>query len=95
VSVPPVTIAVRVSPRSGRDEVAGVTDDGELNVRVRAAAVDGAATRAALRLIASELGLPASSVELVSGAASRHKRMRLRGVDVVCLRERWPGLSVR
>jgi uncharacterized protein (TIGR00251 family) len=90
-----VTIAIRVSPRSGRDEVVGVTDDGELHVRVRPAPVDGAATRAAMRLLASVLGLPQSSLELVSGATSRHKRVRVRGVPASDLRERWPGLAVR
>jgi uncharacterized protein (TIGR00251 family) len=93
--VGPVIIALRVSPRSGRDEIAGVTDDGELHIRVRPAPVDGAATSAALRLLASVLGLPQSSLELVSGATSRHKRVRILGLDASDLRERWPGLALR
>jgi uncharacterized protein (TIGR00251 family) len=88
-----LTIAVRVSPRSGRDEIAGVTD-GELHIRVRPAPVDGAATRAAIRLLASALGLPPSSLELVSGITSRHKRVRLHGIEGEVVRRRWPGIAV-
>jgi uncharacterized protein (TIGR00251 family) len=89
-----LTIAVRLSPRSGREEVAGVTEAGELHIRVRPAPVDGAANGAAVRLIAAALGVAPSAIELVSGASSRHKRVRIAGVDATIVRRRWPGVAI-
>ncbi len=47
--------------------------DDTLVVAVRAPAVDGRATQAALRAVAQALGVPAREVTLVSGATSRTK----------------------
>jgi uncharacterized protein (TIGR00251 family) len=73
------TIRVRVTPRSGRDEIGG-WHDGELRVRVRAAPVDGQANAAVCRLIAKQAGVPPSAVEVINGASSRTKTLRIEGV---------------
>ena len=86
-----VIVSVRVTPRAGRDEVAGVDDDGALRVRVSAAPVAGAATEAVIRLLASTLHVPPSSIEVVSGASSRRKRLRIRDFDASAIRERFGG----
>ena len=88
-----VIVSVRVTPRAGRDEVAGVDGEGVLRVRVSAAPAGGAATEAVIRLLASALHVPPSSIEVVSGASSRRKRLRIRGMDATGLRERWPGVA--
>ena len=51
----------------------GGSHDGALVVRVTARAVDGAATEAVLKAVASALGLRPYEVALVSGATSRTK----------------------
>lgn len=89
-----VVLSVRVTPRSGRTEVRGVDDDGVLRIRVSAAPVDGAANEATRKLIAAELRVQPSSVEVVSGASSRHKRLRIQGTDRAHVLERWPGLTL-
>ena len=86
--------AIRVTPRGGRDAIEGVTEDGGLRVRVRAAPVDGAATEAVLRLVADALGVPRSRVTLEAGAAARTKRLRVDGIDAEVIRSRWPGVDV-
>ena len=73
-------IRVRVTPRSGRDEVVGWQGD-ELRVRVRAAPVEGQANEALCRLIAKHVGVPSSAVEVVGGATSRTKTLRLEGLS--------------
>ena len=88
-----VRFAVRLTPRAGRDRIDGVSG-GELRVHVSAPPVDGAATRALLRLLASDLDLPTGAVSLVTGASSRHKVVEVAGVDAASLRTRWPGLAV-
>jgi uncharacterized protein (TIGR00251 family) len=89
-----VVIPVRVIPRAGRDEVAGADASGALRVRVAAPPADGAANRAVLRTLAAALDVPPSAIELVSGAHSRTKRLRVHGVDASALVARWPGLSI-
>lgn len=77
---------LHVRPGSRRDHVGGA-HDGALVVRVRARAVDQAATASALSLVAGAFGVSASAVELVRGATSRSK--------VVVIRGDAPGLSRR
>jgi uncharacterized protein YggU (UPF0235/DUF167 family) len=71
-------LAVRVTPRGGRDAVEGwVRDDAgrvALKVRVAAAAADGQANAAVIALLAKALGLPKSSLLLVAGQTARLKR---------------------
>jgi uncharacterized protein len=88
-----IIIAVRVTPRSGRDEVVGVDAAGVLRVRVTAAPVEGAANRALVRTLAAALDVPASAVTIVAGANGRQKRVRLAGLDATDLASRWPGLA--
>jgi uncharacterized protein YggU (UPF0235/DUF167 family) len=86
---------VRVTPRAGRDEVAGVGSAGELLVKVRAAPADGAANAAVLRIIAAAAGVAPSRLQLVRGATSRTKIVSIGGVAESDLRARWPGLLTR
>ena len=88
-------VAVRVTPRGGRDAIEGVTEAGELQVRVPAAPADGAANAAVIKLVAKAAQVPRGAVTLVSGATGRHKRLGIDGGDPQALRSLWPGVSVR
>jgi uncharacterized protein (TIGR00251 family) len=72
-------LAIRVTPRSARPGIGNwrVGQDGrdELEVRVAEAPADGTANDAVVRLLAKALGTSRSEVSIVSGAASRHKRV--------------------
>jgi uncharacterized protein len=74
-------LAVRVTPRGGRDAIEGWVRDAAgrpvLKVRVAAAATDGAANAAVLALLAKAIGRPKSSLTLVSGQSARLKRIDL------------------
>ena len=89
-----VVVSIRLTPRSGRDQVLGPDEDGVIHARVGAPPVDGAANRALVQLLATSLRLPPSSIEIVTGSRSRHKRVRLTGADADAIRARWPGVSV-
>ncbi|CAG1019723.1 hypothetical protein BURC_04634 [Burkholderiaceae bacterium] len=65
-----------VVPGAKRTEVAGL-HGGALRVRLAAPPVDGKANEALIAWLAAELGLPRRSVELLRGASSRRKQMRL------------------
>ena len=74
----PAYISVHVTPKSGRDEVVGFEDgpQGEvLKVRITAPPADGKANKAVCKLIASELHLPKTAVDVAGGASSRYKRI--------------------
>ena len=86
---------MRLTPRGGADRIEGAGPNGELLARVAAAPVDGAANRALIHLIAGELGLAPSSVELLSGDRGRHKRVSVDGVTSAAVAARWPGVKAR
>ncbi len=74
---------IRVTPRGGRDAIEGPRQlaDGRtvLALRVASVAEDGAATAAAIRLVAKAAGIPPSAVSLASGRTARVKRLNLAG----------------
>lgn len=74
-------LAVRLTPRGGRDAVQGWGQDGEgrpfLKVRVSAPPVDGVANAALIAFLAKTLGRPRSSVSIVSGATARLKLVEI------------------
>ena len=73
-----LVFAVRVVPRASKTAAAG-EHDGALKVRVAAPPVEGAANAELTRFLAKRLGLPAGSVSLVGGHASRSKVVRASG----------------
>jgi uncharacterized protein YggU (UPF0235/DUF167 family) len=70
-------VVVTVKPGSRKGPLVEAGADGTLTIYVRERAVEGKATEAAARLLAAHLGVPRSSVELISGATSRLKRFRV------------------
>ncbi|RDJ22435.1 hypothetical protein DWF00_02295 [Bosea caraganae] len=76
-------LAVRLTPRGGRDAIDGVellADRREvLKVRVRAAPTEGEANAALLALLAKLLGVPRSRTELAAGATARLKVVAVSG----------------
>ena len=69
-------LSVRVQPRARRDEVVGWQGT-TLRVRVTAPPAEGRANQAVIALLADALGVPRSSIELVSGVAGRDKLVRI------------------
>jgi uncharacterized protein (TIGR00251 family) len=63
---------VRVIPRAGRTEIAGVRD-GAVLVRLAAAPVEGAANAELIDLLARILRIPKRDITIVSGERSRSK----------------------
>jgi uncharacterized protein YggU (UPF0235/DUF167 family) len=78
-------LAVRLTPRGGRDAADGWALDADgrpyLKVRVASPPVDGAANAALIAFLAKRLKIPRSAIRLVSGDTARTKRLELDGVD--------------
>ena len=78
-----VTLAVRLTPKGGRDAIEGIEQmaDGRtvLKARVAAPPSEGEANDALIRLIAKALGVPSRDVALAAGATARVKRLTVAG----------------
>ncbi|CAG0933216.1 hypothetical protein TFLX_02971 [Thermoflexales bacterium] len=84
-----VTFAVRVVPRSSRNQIVGV-EGGALKIKLTAPPVEGAANAALIEFVAEWLGVRRSAVSIVSGDKARNKLVRVKGVT----RERVVGREV-
>jgi uncharacterized protein YggU (UPF0235/DUF167 family) len=71
---------VHVHP-GARAAFVGGDYDGALVVRVRARAVDGAASNEVLTVVAEAFHVPHTSVHLIRGVTSRRKVLRIEGED--------------
>ncbi|MCW3846349.1 DUF167 family protein [Sphingomonas sp. LB-2] len=85
-----ILIAVRVTPRGGRDAFGGGTA-GHFAARLAAAPVAGAANSALVVLVAKAFGVAKRDVALISGQTARLKRLRVSG-DPQALAERAASL---
>jgi uncharacterized protein len=78
-----ISVALRVTPRGGRDDIDGLETlaNGRtvVKVRVRAIADGGEANRAVTELLAKALGVPKAKVRILSGATSRLKQIAVDG----------------
>ena len=75
-----LVLSVHVQPRAGQSAVVG-RHGHALKVVVAAPPLDDRANEATAVLLATELGVARSSVELVGGARSREKRFRIEADD--------------
>ena len=74
-----VVVQLHIQPGARKTEVAGLHGEA-LKIRLAAPPVDGRANDCLLAFVAEHLGITRSRVELLSGAASRAKRLRLYGM---------------
>jgi uncharacterized protein (TIGR00251 family) len=77
-----VVLSVHVQPGARTTAVVGHHDDA-LKVRVTERATDGRANAAVLALVAEKFDLARGDVELVAGASSRRKQIRLGDLALV------------
>ena len=72
-----MTLAVKVVPKARKTEFAGLMADGTTKIRVAAVPEDGKANEELRRFLASHYEVPLASVEIVSGASSTRKVVRI------------------
>ena len=88
-----IRLALHVQPRASRTELAGPYGDA-LRIRVASPPVDGAANLELLRFLAELLGVPRSSVRLISGQSARRKAVFVKGLTLSTVEHKL-GLSAR
>ncbi len=74
-------LTLHVQPGAKRSEVAGLHGEA-LKIRLAAPPIEGRANEALLRFVAEQFGVPLRNVELLRGAQSRHKMVKVTGSTV-------------
>lgn len=73
-----LVLSVYIQPRASKNQICGVQGE-ELKIRLTSPPVDGAANKLCRSFVADLFDVSRSSVEIVSGETSRHKRLRISG----------------
>lgn len=71
-------LSVYVQPRASKNQICGIQGE-ELKIRLTSPPVDGAANKLCREFVAKLFDVAKSSVEIISGETSRHKRLRVTG----------------
>jgi uncharacterized protein (TIGR00251 family) len=71
-------LKLKVIPRSPRTEFAGEMADGTVKLKLKAVPEDGKANAALITFLAKHYQVPESAVEILAGATSPRKLVRVR-----------------
>jgi uncharacterized protein (TIGR00251 family) len=78
---PSCTLAIKAIPGAPKNQVCGWLGDA-LKVKIQAPPVEGRANEALVEFLAEALEVPRRMVTLVRGDTSRHKTVRIDGLDL-------------
>lgn len=74
-------LAVRVLPRSRKNEILGLQPDGRIRIRLKAAPESGKANQALIAFLAAVVQVPPSSIHIITGTSSQNKLVLFDGLD--------------
>lgn len=75
-------LAIRVTPRASRNEIAAVLNDGTIRIRLTAPPVEGKANKALIKFLAKILNISPSRIEIVAGETGRDKLVSILDADM-------------
>jgi uncharacterized protein len=75
-------LALRITPRSSRNQIVGVLNDGTIKVHIAAPPADDEANKELVSFLADVLGIPKSRIEIVAGESGRDKLVSIIDMDV-------------
>lgn len=81
-------ITVRVTPRSSKNEITGILDDGTIKIRITSAPVDGQANETLLKFLADLLEVKTAQLEIIAGQTGKDKLISVIGLDASTVQER-------
>jgi len=70
-----LSLSVKVIPKSSRNEIVGLLEDGSLKLKITAAPEKGKANAAICAFLADEFGIPKRNVQIVRGETSSLKQV--------------------
>ena len=81
-------LAVRVTPRASRNEIAEVLDDGTIKVRIASQPADDESNAALLEYLSEILGVPKTRLDIVAGLSGRDKLVAVVDMDAETAHQR-------
>lgn len=81
-------LALRVTPRASRNQIAGVLNDGTVKISIAAEPDDENLNKEVLTFLAEVLGVPKTRVEIVAGENGRDKLVSILDMDVETAHQR-------
>ncbi|MDR4494771.1 MAG: DUF167 domain-containing protein [Nitrospirales bacterium] len=73
-----VELKCLLQPRAAQSQIMGI-QGGEIKIRIQAPPLEGRANEELCQFLSKRVGVPQRSVQIVSGASSRHKRILIKG----------------
>jgi uncharacterized protein len=70
-----LTLTVKVIPKSSRNEVVGLLDNGSLKLKITAAPEKGKANAAICEFLAAEFDVPKRNVQIIRGETASTKQI--------------------
>ena len=74
-------ITVRITPRTSRNEIHDVLDDGTVKIRLTAPPVEGKANKELIKFLSSVLDVPSSSLKILAGQTGHDKLISVVGLS--------------
>jgi uncharacterized protein (TIGR00251 family) len=81
-------LAVRVTPRARRNEIAEILNDGTIKIRLTAPPVEGKANEALVDFLSEILEVPRSRIDIVAGQTGRDKLVSILDLDTETAHQR-------
>lgn len=81
-------LALRITPRASRNQIAGVLNDGTVKVQITSDPADEAMNEELVAFLAEVLGVPKTRVEIVAGMNGRDKLVSILDMDVETAHQR-------
>jgi hypothetical protein len=81
-------LAVRVTPRSSRDEIAAILNDGTVKVHLTVAGDDMEINQALVNFLTKTLDVPRGRVDIVAGVSGKDKLVSILDLDTAEVQER-------
>jgi uncharacterized protein len=81
-------LAVRVTPRAGRNEIVELLDDGTIKVRIASSPSDEEANDMLIGFLSEVLGVPRSRLDIVAGVMGRDKLISIVDMDAETVHQR-------
>lgn len=92
-----IMLNILVRPNAAANKIEGL-HDGLLKLRINAQPVEGAANQAVIKLLSKSLGVPKTSIEIISGHTNKQKRLQLyidaeKSRSVVAFMDQYSGIE--
>ena len=81
-------ITVRITPRSSKNEITGIMEDGTIKIRLTAPPVDGKANELLIKFLADILDTAPSKIEIIGGLSNRDKLVTIIDINTSQVQEK-------